>query len=212
MVLGLDLSPPIDPKDIPNFAGWINWNGFNVQGDRPHYGFDYAACLTTDERIVFGLPNGCPVRAIADGRVISVVQGPGTARNYFSIVIEHSPNPEMPAFNGSGLCSGYVHVYPEEEIMGKLVEKGDVIGHIVADDPKNEGNYLPHLHIELYDPDSFSIHRPYGRRRDPAQIIPISTPNHVPPGEQGKPIFTVPSLPKTPIIIANGYRSIVINP
>lgn len=66
----LDVSSPIEGKDIPGFKAWINWNDADIDriGSRKgyHSGVDFAAYLNMEDEIVFGLPPNTPVRAVAD--------------------------------------------------------------------------------------------------------------------------------------------------
>lgn len=121
----LDVALPIDTRDIPDFAGWVNWNGFNLDKRTRfvHDGFDFAAYYTTQGQIVFGLPKGLPIRAMADGTVVNDRQGEGKMAYYSSVQIEHGHNAALMSTVGSGLLSDYVHVLPAEGIMGKQVQR-----------------------------------------------------------------------------------------
>src|SRR3989344_3730984 len=68
---GLDVALPISDADLPDFKAWVNWNGFhlNRQTGKGHDGYDFAAYLTKDNRVVFGLPPHTEIRAVADGKV-----------------------------------------------------------------------------------------------------------------------------------------------
>ncbi len=211
----LDIALPIDTRDIPDFAGWVNWNGFNL--DRSvrfeHDGFDFAAYYTTQGQIVFGLPKGLPIRAMADGTVANIRHGEGKMAYYSSVSIEHGHNAAKMSTVGSGLLSDYVHVIPAEGIMGQHVSIGDVIGHLYAEDePREGGNALVHLHLSMYNRDSWVYDpRSHNRDVDPAKILFGLTDHSVPVAEQGRAQFSVPSLPAMPITNAHGFSNIVVN-
>ena len=48
------VSLPINPKDIPNFKGWVNW--YDFRNDK-HDGFDFAAYFTQEDSIVLDEPS-----------------------------------------------------------------------------------------------------------------------------------------------------------
>lgn len=136
----LDTALPIKGTDIPNFKAWINWNGFtyNRKTKEGHDGFDFATYLTTDNRIIFGLPESVPIRAVADGVVRQISQRNGPYAFYINI--EHGAD-------DSGMFSGYHHVVPHIE-QGSRVKKGDVIATLHKDPGVEEGR-LVHLHLTL---------------------------------------------------------------
>ncbi|MBI2594478.1 M23 family metallopeptidase [Candidatus Curtissbacteria bacterium] len=139
----LDTALPVNESDIPGFKAWVNWNGFQLDRDtgRGHDGFDFAAYLTTDNRIVFGLPSDTPIRAIADGEVVQILSNELTGGEYGAqINIEHGKR------NG-GMFSAYVHIKPSIK-HGAVVKKGDIIGTLHKDPGEEEGR-LVHLHMML---------------------------------------------------------------
>ncbi len=125
----LDTELPINgPLDIPNFKAWINWNGFqlNRQTGKGHDGYDFAAYLTKDDRIVLGLPPDTPIRAVTEGKVVRITD---FSKYHSEIQLGHNENSE----GLLGLLSSYVHVVPAV-FQGQIVKKGDVIGNLYADD------------------------------------------------------------------------------
>lgn len=140
----LDTSLPIDGSDIPNFKAWVDWNGFLLDRNtrEGHDGFDFAAYLTTDGRIVLGLPDDIKIRAVADGIVKQVLDTPEAVGGGYGVMIniEHGAD-------DSGMFSQYIHVKPTVE-AGIAVKKGDVIGELYKDDGDEEGR-LVHLHLSL---------------------------------------------------------------
>lgn len=46
----LDVALPINGSELPNVKACINWNGFHLNRETTegHYGFDFAAYLTTE--------------------------------------------------------------------------------------------------------------------------------------------------------------------
>ena len=101
----LDLSLPINSRDIPNFKEWVNWSGWEGY-DLNHKAFDFAAYLTRDNTCVLGLPKETPIRAIAEGIVTQVSDGFGGGVPYACYMnIEHGAT-------GSGLGSLYCHISP----------------------------------------------------------------------------------------------------
>ncbi len=141
---GLDVTLPIDGADLPDFKAWINWNGFHLdrKTGEGHDGYDFAAYLTTDNRVVFGLPPETKIRAVADGRVAQVLDTPEAVGGGYGVMItlEHGAH-------DSGMFSQYVHVKPLIE-HGVAVKKGDVIAELYKD-PDGEEGRLVHLHTTL---------------------------------------------------------------
>lgn len=140
----LDTVLPIDGSEIPNFKAWINWNGFHLDRNtgRGHDGFDFAAYVTTDNRVVLGLPEDTKIRAVADGVVKQVLDTPEAVGGGYGVMvnIEHGAN-------NSGMFSQYIHVRPTIQ-AGVSVKKGDVIGQLYKDPEGDEGR-LVHLHLSL---------------------------------------------------------------
>jgi murein DD-endopeptidase MepM/ murein hydrolase activator NlpD len=145
----LETGLPVDGRDLPNFRAWINWNDADIdktgQRKKYHQGVDFAAYITNDNKIMLGLPEGTPVRAIADGRI-----GPNTVGGggYHAMVeLEHGKINHK-------LLSKYKHVVPVK--FSGQVKQGDIIGHIYVnplgtfiDNPN--GRSLGHVHLELHD-------------------------------------------------------------
>lgn len=192
----LDTQLPINGGDLPNFKAWVGYNDF--QFDRKtgggHEGFDFAAYLTTDNKIVVGLPANTKIRAVADGevrQVLDVFRGYGT-----QISVEHG------AYD-SGMFSTYIHVRPLVE-QGVTVKKGDVIAELYKDEGDKEGR-LVHLHLSLRSGwgtrggDDSKL-----RAEDPALID--NSISQFKAESQGSSTFTVPQLPDAKIKFANFKR------
>lgn len=196
----LDTVLPIDGSGIPNFKAWVNWNGFQLdrKTGEGHDGFDFAAYITTDNRIVLGLPEDTKIRAVADGVVTQVLDIYG---GYATMVnIEHGAN-------DSGMLSRYSHVRPTVE-TGASVKKGDVIGELYKDHDGEEGR-LVHLHLSLisgWGTRGTSIRGGgmYIKSDDPRLINPSIYRFSATP--QGSTDFTVPNLPNTKVEFANFKR------
>ncbi|MDH5392649.1 MAG: peptidoglycan DD-metalloendopeptidase family protein [Gammaproteobacteria bacterium] len=112
-----DFIRPVDGR-ISSIFGLRRF--FNQQARRPHSGLDIAA------------PQGTPVKAIADARVIE------TGDFFFSgnmIYLDH----------GQGVISLYAHLYKTHVKPGQLIKQGDIIGE-VGETGRVTG---PHLHLSL---------------------------------------------------------------
>jgi len=196
----LDTALPINGLEIPSFKAWINWNGFHLDEDKGkgHDGFDFAAYLTTDGRIVLGLPVSTKIRAVADGEVRQVLDFWGEYGT--QINIEHG---EI----GSGMFSAYAHVKPSVK-AGTHVKKGDVIGTLHKDPGKKEGR-LVHLHLSLTNGWGTKGTPEWGggwearrmRADDPGLIDNKIYNFHANP--QGSADFTVPDLPDIEIVLSH---------
>jgi len=119
---------------------WVKWNGFSDE----HEGYDFGAYITADGKVVFGLPENTPVRAIADGHVYSLIKPGGDFGGYAARVgLTHGDHM-------LGLGSQYDHMIPHQDILdGKNeVKKGETIGHLYKD-PGNKEGRLVHLHFML---------------------------------------------------------------
>ena len=202
---------PIDTKDIPHFQSWINWNGFSLDpAQKEHTGFDFAAYQDTNGNIVFGLPERTPIRAVADGRILQVMDSPEwSGGGYATMVsIEHGAN-------DSGMASRYTHVIPRKHFApGTEIKQGEIIGTLFKD-PGNQQGRLVHLHLELID--GWGTHGTNAvlggglnkRLRDPI-ILEDNLKKHqaIP---QGSSQFTVPGLPDSNIITAHFQRVLIKN-
>jgi murein DD-endopeptidase MepM/ murein hydrolase activator NlpD len=148
--LNLEIAPPIDPTDIPDFAEWINWHPIGsdlvVSSNpreliKPHNGLDYAVYLNTKGQVVVGLPGDTPVRAIAGGQVIIDPFLGGMKNPYSSqMIVVHE------TFNDVTFKSVYAHAKRSIR-MGQVVKKGDVIGTAYKED--GEEGRLVHLHLTM---------------------------------------------------------------
>ena len=141
---GLDIALPINDGDLSDFKAWVNWNGFHLDREtgKGHDGYDFAAYLTRDNRIVFGLPPYTKIRAVADGKIAQVLDNPEAVGGGYGVMItiEHGAQ-------DSGMFSQYVHVKPLIK-HGTEVKKGDVIAELYKD-PDGEEGRLVHLHLTL---------------------------------------------------------------
>lgn len=195
---------PIDGRDIPHFKEWVCWNGFadDPSTGRRHDGFDFAAYITDDGRIIFGLPPETPVRAIADG-VVRQVQDNSQAlhgEDMYSteIDIEHGDL-------NSGMFSFYIHVVPAVKARTE-VKKGDIIGTLYKDPEGDEGR-LVHLHLGLTN--SWNVSAVTSRLKDP-RVLSEELYKHI-AQPQGNASFTVGGILQSKIEVAN-FRSIRVNP
>ncbi|TSC90114.1 MAG: hypothetical protein G01um10145_218 [Microgenomates group bacterium Gr01-1014_5] len=204
----LDTSLPINSSDIPNFKEWVNWNGFlfDRETKKGHNGFDFAAYVTTDNRVVLGLSEDTKIRAVADGVVKQVLDTPEAVGGGYGIMIniEHGAD-------DSGMFSTYVHVRPTV-YFGVTVKKGDVIGELYKD-PKGDEGRLVHLHLSLVSGwgtrgTSIMGGGMHIRTDDPGVIDPsIYKLNAIP---QGSSNFSLLDLPNAKVEIAN-FKQIRVN-
>lgn len=161
-----DLVLPINGSDIPGFVGWVSMNPFTGVGREEHDGHDFGAYLRDDGKVVVGLPDKTPVRAVAKGKVIQYLCGGMTGGQYGALLnVEHSDT-------GSGVFSRYVHVISKAAVNA-TVEPGEEIAMIGA---RNSAfNPLYHLHLSLTE--GWNVK---DRFRDPAiidpSIVSISSP------------------------------------
>lgn len=183
---------------------WVNWNGFYLdrKTGKGHDGFDFAAYLTTDNRVVLGLPSDTKIRAVADGVVRQVSDTPKAVGGGYGVMIsiEHGAD-------DSGMFSQYIHVKPTIE-AGVSVKKGDVIGELYKDPELDEGR-LVHLHMSLvsgWGTRGTSIMGEGKRIRtdDPALIDSDLYKFNADP--QGSINFTVPDLPDVKVALAHFKR------
>ena len=141
---GLDVALPINGGDLSDFKAWVNWNGFHLDRGtgKGHDGYDFAAYLTKDNRVVFGLPPGTKIRTVADGKIEQVLDNPEAVGGGYGVMItiEHGAH-------DSGMLSQYIHVKPLIK-YGAEVKKGDVIAELYKDPDREEGR-LVHLHLTL---------------------------------------------------------------
>jgi len=115
--LKADFIRPVDGR-ISSIFGLRRF--FNKQARRPHSGLDIAA------------PEGTPVKAIADARVIE------TGDFFFSgnmVYLDH----------GQGLISLYAHLHKIHVKPGQLIKQGEIIGE-VGETGRVTG---PHLHLSI---------------------------------------------------------------
>lgn len=110
---------PVPPAKISSKFGPRNLFGHNF-----HYGVDIS------------VPNGTPLRALADGKVISTSYDYGGGK---TITIKYN----------NGMISSYAHCRDATICVGDTVKKGEIVGHT-----NNTGAYTtgPHLHFSLKDP------------------------------------------------------------
>lgn len=200
----LDISLPINGSEIPNFKAWVNWNGFHLNREtgKGHDGFDFAAYVTTDNKIVLGLPEDTKIYAIADGLVKQILDTPELVGGEYGVMIsvEHGKN-------DSGMFSQYIDIKPTIEV-GARVKKGDVIGQIYKDPDGDEGR-LAHLHLCLTSGWGIRGTSIAGggvliRRDDPALIDRSLYKFNADP--QGSVNFTVPNLPNAKVELVHFKR------
>lgn len=207
-LLNQDTALPIDGKDIPGFKEWICWNGFQL--DRAtgegHDGFDFAAYLTEDNRVVLGLPSSTKIRAIADGKVAQVLDNPEAVGGGYGITIsiEHGAD-------NSGMFSQYIHVKPLTQ-RDAIVKKGDIIAELYKDPDGPEGR-LVHLHMRLISGWGTRGTSVMGGglkvRTDDPKLLSEDIYRHL-AKPQGKSTFIIPSLPQAKIEFAN-FKKIRVN-
>lgn len=144
---------PIDSRRIPNFASWINFNGYCKED---HSALDLIAYLTKKGELVIGLPKGTKVRAVADGCVYGVESGLLHSERFSKVQISHSKQIDRYHHTSNcpryrhGIKATYVHLIPQVR-EGELVKAGQVIGELYFDE--EQGTYPSHLHLELLDCD-----------------------------------------------------------
>lgn len=140
----LDVNLPIDGTEIPDFKEWVNWNGFQLNRTalKGHNGYDFAAYLNVENKVIFGLAPDTKIRAVADGIVTEILNDPALVDGGYGvqITIEHG-------VEDSGMFSHYLHVKPQID-YGAEVKKGDVIATLYKDPDGDEGR-LVHLHLGL---------------------------------------------------------------
>jgi murein DD-endopeptidase MepM/ murein hydrolase activator NlpD len=192
---------PIDGGDIPGFKEWINWNGFQLDREtgKGHEGFDFGAYLTQDGRIVLGLPQNTPIRAVADGIVAQVMDSPEAVGGGYGVKInvEHGAN-------DSGMFSTYEHVVPSVE-FGQEVKKSEIIATLYKD-PEGKKGRLVHLHLSLISGwgtrGTSIMGGATNKRLDDPRLISEEIYKYT-AEPQGRPDFTVSSLPDAKLEIAN---------
>lgn len=200
---GLETVLPIDGSEIPNFKAWVNWNSFHLDRNtgKGHDGFDFAAYVTTDNRVVFGLPEDTKIRAVADGVVKQVLDTPNILGGpYHAMInIEHGANE-------SGMLSQYIHVRPKIK-TGDSVKRGDVIAELYKGPEGDEGP-LVHLHLSLVNGGARETlamgRKSYLRMVNPGLIDPSIYGLNANP--QGSANFKIPNLPDAQIEIAHFKR------
>jgi len=217
-----ELRLPIDAQDLPDFGHWVNWNGYhygNPTGPHeqqigdilhakggPHFAYDFAAYFNQKMRsIILGLPPKLPIRAIADGFVVDILD----ASYLTSITLAHSE--KMPNDLRERLTSDYGHVVPVDGLaFGDRVKTGEVFAHLFADEVPEEGTdkfaRLVHLHFNLFDSDNSRRLNP----PDPVNIFGADLLSKQKGAPQGCSHFTVDQQINVPVFIAN-YRKLIIN-
>ena len=188
----LNIIPPIDPRQIPHFKCWINWNGFS----REHIGLDFAAYLDDVGRIILGLPARIEIKAVADG-VVALVWGPGGPLPYGNYVyLEHGRKK-------GGLLSTYHHVVPLVE-DNQEVKQGETIATLYKDPGKKSGK-LVHLHFSFEN----SWKEPERQIVDPAHLFPGLMPLDAEP--QGEAQFKISQLKDKPPIVAANFKEVLVH-
>ena len=123
-------------------VGYMGAYDTGAQDDGSHVGVDIR------------VPEGTPVRAVANGIVVSVAEDRGGFGYYIVIRHPHMPDPANPAYE-TVLYSGYAHLSQQMVQEGDVVTKGQQIGR------SGKTGYAtgPHLHFQM-DRDSAPWH-PY---------------------------------------------------
>lgn len=195
----LDTDLPIWGSDLPDFAAWVNWNGYEVSPSKKEHGaFDFAAYLTTQGDIVLGLPENTPIRAVADGYVKHTGIEMDTTPYEGYVELEHNPDDR-------GMISWYLHVVPNIGYRQK-VKKGDVVGTLYKD-PGTDSGRLVHLHLTLFSAmgtRGTAAHAglPFVKRMDDPRIIDESIYKYN-AEPQGNLNFTIAEFPKAKILQAH---------
>lgn len=118
---GADIAPQGFAQPVTGrLSSSFGWRNVSVNGNRYHFGVDWAA------------PTGTPVRAARDG----VVWRAGWWSTYgYAVALDH----------GDGSETRYAHLSSISVQSGAVVRQGDVIG-LVGSTGASTG---PHLHFEL---------------------------------------------------------------
>lgn len=157
----VNCASPINPKDLPHFSAWINFNGFAPD----HFGKDFAVYMNKWNESVLGLPGNTNVHSILDGVVlyidkVKVMEGVVNPYDDYleSIVVAHGVSA-----NGSpSIIALYAHANSKVKV-GDFVQKGQRIAKLHEDHggPWNKGR-LVHLHLGLanYDGQTLNYENP----------------------------------------------------
>jgi hypothetical protein len=136
LVAPLDPMPCIPVRPLPGQPGPVHPGAFGVpRHQHIHTGVDLYA------------PFGCPVRAMEDGKIISIAPFTGP-----SINMDWWNDTQAVYIDGDHgvFCYGEIQSLPTMKI-GKQVKAGDVIGYVLAVLKKYKGRPMSMLHVELYD-------------------------------------------------------------
>ena len=188
-----NLAYPIDGRDLPGFKQWVKWNGFSLK----HNGYDFAAYLTNDGKIIFGLPEKTPVRAMSDGDISYLVQTSNFGDYHGGIQVIH-------AGSALGPTSWYHHMVPRQDILEfkrVKVKKGEVIGSLYKDRGHEEGK-LVHLHFMLAS-DALGTYF-----TNPATMF--KSLEDIVADPQGDPDFRVIGLGYQPEIVIANFRKVQV--
>jgi murein DD-endopeptidase MepM/ murein hydrolase activator NlpD len=124
------------PTEEPNSYGFI-WPIENLTADKVSARFGVNDRVHTSHKhrgIDIAVPNGTPVRAIADGVVFKTAEINDDGRGYY-VYIDH----------GNGIRAVYQHNSKNLVVKGDHINQGDHIA-LVGDTGSATG---PHLHLEL---------------------------------------------------------------
>jgi hypothetical protein len=116
------------------FNDHVEWWGQRNRRRTLHEGIDFVEGARPDTGIE-GIPDGAPVRAMADGEVIAIL-------NDFlnkTVVVRH---PEVRNENGDFFCAFFSHIHPS--VNTEPIRKGQILGHVGKS--KNAGAPA-HLHL-----------------------------------------------------------------
>lgn len=104
------------------FGDRFEWWGDGNLRRSDHEGIDFAEGRRPDGKVA-GVSDGIPIRAIEDGRVVSILD------DFLckTIVIGH---PQIVNKNGAVLHTQYSHILPATESFGSMVAGNQIIGHV----------------------------------------------------------------------------------
>ena len=118
------------------FGDHIEWWGDRNQRRTEHEGLDFAEGVRPGAALC-RIPEGTPVRVMADGKVVAVLD------DFLNktVVVRH---PNVTNGNGDVFYAFYSHIHPESGLPGCPVVKGQLLGRIA----KSKTSGTPaHLHL-----------------------------------------------------------------
>ncbi len=118
------------------FGDHIEWWGDRNRRRTEHEGLDFAEGMRPGAAIC-GIPEGTPVRAMADGKIVSVLDD----FLYKTIVIHH---PEVTNETGDVFYTFTSHIHPQSGLPGCPVVRGQLLGRV----GRSKNSRTPaHLHL-----------------------------------------------------------------